>query len=125
VNAALLAPAGTGTLPGTVTLELLLPSVTPNPPAGAAPLRVTVQLAVPGALTLTGTQDKPLSVTVGRGWLIVIVPPVPVIGIENPEAFDAMAALIEICALVAVVPAAIVKEAMATGPLPIGVVLVP
>jgi hypothetical protein len=43
-------------------LELLSDSVTANPPLGAASLRVTVQVEVPGAFTLAGVQDKPLSV---------------------------------------------------------------
>jgi hypothetical protein len=62
VNWALLDPAGTVTLPGTVTLELLSDSVTANPPLGAALLRATVQVEVPGAFTLAGVQDKPLGV---------------------------------------------------------------
>ena len=42
VNVALVALAGTVTLPGTVAAELLLDSVTCAPPAGAGPLSVTV-----------------------------------------------------------------------------------
>ena len=61
-NWALLDPAGTVTLPGTVTLELLSDSATANPPLGAALLRATVQVEAPGAFTLAGVQDKPLSV---------------------------------------------------------------
>src|SRR3989442_341858 len=45
VNGALVAPAGTVTLPGTVAAELSLDSVTCAPPAGAGPLRVTVPVA--------------------------------------------------------------------------------
>ena len=62
VNWALLEPAATVTLPGSVTLALLSDSVTANPPAGAAPLSVTVQVEVPGAFTLAGVQDRPLRV---------------------------------------------------------------
>ncbi len=43
-------------------MELLADSVTANPPLGAALLRVTVQVEVPGAFTLAGVQDKPLRV---------------------------------------------------------------
>jgi hypothetical protein len=43
-------------------LELLSDSATANPPLGAALLRVTVQAEAPGAFTLAGVQDKPLSV---------------------------------------------------------------
>jgi len=39
---ALVAPAGTVTLPATVAAELLLDSVTCAPPSGAGPLSVTV-----------------------------------------------------------------------------------
>ena len=62
VNWALLEPAATVTYPGSVTLELLSDSVTASPPLGAALLRVTVQVDAPGAFTLAGVQDKPLSV---------------------------------------------------------------
>jgi hypothetical protein len=61
VNWALLDPAGTVTLPGSVTLALLSDSVTANPPVGAVSFSVTVQVDVPGALTLAGVQDRPLS----------------------------------------------------------------
>ena len=63
VNAAVVAPAGTVTLPGTVVLALLLESVTANPPAGAAALSVTVQEEDPGAFTVPGEQLKLLSVS--------------------------------------------------------------
>lgn len=42
VKVAVVAPAVTVTLGGTVTAALLLESVTPNPPAGAAAVSVTV-----------------------------------------------------------------------------------
>jgi hypothetical protein len=77
VNPVLLAPAGTVTLPGTVTLELLSDSATANPPPGAAPLSVTVHEDDPGALTLPGAHDRLLNVTGGGGWFTVIVPPEP------------------------------------------------
>ena len=44
VNEALVRPAPTPTLPGTVMLALLLDKVTVAPPAGAAAVSVTVQL---------------------------------------------------------------------------------
>jgi hypothetical protein len=62
VNWALLAPATTVTLAGTVTLALLFWSVTPKPPIAAGPLSVTVHDDDPGAFTLAGVQDKLLSV---------------------------------------------------------------
>ena len=60
VNAALLCPAPTVTLGGTVTLVLLLASTTLTALAGAA-LKVTVQAYVPGPLTLAVAQFRPLS----------------------------------------------------------------
>ena len=42
LNVALLAPAGTITLEGTLAAALLLESMTCTPPAGAGPLNVTV-----------------------------------------------------------------------------------
>ena len=55
VNVALVALAGTVTLPGTVAAELLLDSVTCAPPAGAGPFSLTVPVgeAVP-PVTLAG-----------------------------------------------------------------------
>jgi len=62
VKVALVAPAGTVTLAGTVaTVASLLESVTTAPPAGAAALRVTVPIEVLPLVTLTGlrlTEDK-------------------------------------------------------------------
>jgi hypothetical protein len=58
VNEALVIPAPTPTLPGTVMLALLLDSVTVEPPAGAAEVKVTVQVEAPGALTVAGEQLK-------------------------------------------------------------------
>jgi len=60
LNAALLCPAPTLTLVGTVTLVLLLDSVTLTALAGAA-LMVTVQAEVPGPLTLAVEQFRLLS----------------------------------------------------------------
>ena len=64
VNDALLSPAPTPTFPGTVMLPLLLDRVTVAPPAGAAAVKVTVQLEVPGAFTVAGEQFKLLGCTV-------------------------------------------------------------
>ena len=51
-----MSPAPTLTLAGTVMLALLLDSATEAPPEGAAAVRVTVQLEVPGAFTVEGEQ---------------------------------------------------------------------
>ena len=63
VKAAVVAEAATVTFGAdNVALALLLDRVTDTPPAGAAADRVTVQLAVPGALMVDGVQTSPLTV---------------------------------------------------------------
>lgn len=57
MNAALLSPEPMLTLPGTVTIELLLASETLTAPDAAA-VRVTVQLTGPGPFTVAGVQVK-------------------------------------------------------------------
>ncbi len=55
VNVALVAPAATATVDGTwATVVLLLESATVAPPAGAAPLRVTVPVEELPPTTLVG-----------------------------------------------------------------------
>jgi hypothetical protein len=64
-NVAVVLPAGTVTLPGTVaTAVLLLDRVTTAPPAGAAALRVTVPVDVPPPPTLVGRRLIDVSVGV-------------------------------------------------------------
>jgi hypothetical protein len=62
-NVALVAPAATVTLPGTVAAALLLDSVTAAPPAGAAPLNVTVPVDAFPPATLVGLSESAESVT--------------------------------------------------------------
>lgn len=57
VNVALFVPVLTVTLPGTVTLVLLLDNVTPRELV-AAPVRVTVHSEVPGVFTIAGEQVR-------------------------------------------------------------------
>ena len=68
---ALLAPAATVTLAGTLaTVGLLLESVTIAPPAGAAAVRLTVPVAAFGPTTLLGltdTADKLAAAVSARG----------------------------------------------------------
>ena len=69
VNVALVAPAGTVTLAGTLAAAvLLLESVTSAPPDGAGPLNVTVPVedCVP-PITLVGLSVSDESVTAGGG----------------------------------------------------------
>jgi hypothetical protein len=54
-------PARTVTLEGTITVELLLESAISVPPAGAAPLMVTVQVEVPGPVIVEGLQPRPVA----------------------------------------------------------------
>src|SRR6266850_192105 len=66
VNVALVAPAGTATLEGTLAAPLLLESATCAPPAGAGPLSVTVPVedCVP-PITLVGFRVSEDRVGVG------------------------------------------------------------
>ena len=67
VKVALVAPAGTVTLAGTVaTAVLLLDSVTTAPPLGAAPLRVTVPCEELPPVTLLGFSVSEDRVTAGE-----------------------------------------------------------
>jgi hypothetical protein len=125
VNAAVVAPAGTVTLPGTVVLALLLESVTANPPAGAAALSVTVQEEDPGVFTVPGEQLKLFNVTGGESCVIAIVAPAPEAAIWALEESVASTLVSVTGTLVLAVPEAIVKVAWATDPLPMTVVFRP
>jgi hypothetical protein len=57
----LLCPTVMVALPGTVTLALLLARAMVAPPEGAVAVKLTVQVAVPGAFTVAGEQLKLLS----------------------------------------------------------------
>jgi hypothetical protein len=61
VNPAVVALGTIVTVAGTAASALLLDSVTKTPPDGAGPLNVTVQVDVPGALTVDGAHEMPLS----------------------------------------------------------------
>ncbi len=61
VNAALLAPAATVTAAGTVTAVLLEARLTANPPLGAAPFRLAVQLSVPAPVIDALEQESALN----------------------------------------------------------------
>jgi hypothetical protein len=127
VNPAVDDPDGTVTEVGIETLELFFERDTTCPPLGAAPLKVTVQLADPGGVRVPGVQLKLVTVRSvgGGGCEMVTVPLLLEDGIEVPEADDAD--VFEICTTldVAAVPAAMVTLTTATTPFAIGVVLNP
>ena len=67
VKLALVLPAGTATLAGTLAAPLLLESVTWAPPAGAGPLSVTVPVEDPKGPPTTLFGLNVSEATVGRG----------------------------------------------------------
>ena len=67
-NLALVAFAGTNTVPGTATATLLLARFTLNPPLGAAALSVNVQPLVPDPPMDALLQVNPLSVAETSDW---------------------------------------------------------
>jgi hypothetical protein len=71
VNPALVALAGTVSVVGTVTAELLLERLTLKPPLGAASVSVTVQASVPAPVMDALPQDNALSAA------LLDAPPVP------------------------------------------------
>ena len=80
VNVALVAPAGTNTLDGTLADPLLLESATIAPPAGAAALNFTVPVEASNPpTTLLGFKLSETTVGNGRGFtvrmVVLAVPP--------------------------------------------------
>jgi len=116
VNVAVVAAAATVTDGGTVSNRLLLERATAVPPVGAAPLNVTVQLAVPEPARLVGRHAREVR-TVGGGPPPITTPPVGESVIALPNAEDARLLLIPIVVLVT--PEAIVRFRTATVPLDI------
>jgi len=113
VNGALEAPAATTTDAGRVTAALPLASVTVTALV-AALLNVTVQLDVPGAVTVAGEHDKPL--TVGATWAIVIAPFEADPGTARPAGEDTLTPVTWIVAAVSGAPGATTKFAVARLP---------
>jgi len=108
------APAGTVTeAAGTGSSVLLLEVATTVPPAGAAPLNVTVQLAVPELARLLGRHAREVR-TVAERPPPLTLPPVGERVIALPAAEAPKVLLIPIAVLVT--PEAIVKFTTATTP---------
>lgn len=73
VNDALVAPAGTNTVEGTLAAALLLESATVAPPAGAARVRVTVPVEDSNPpTTLVGFSVSDARVGGGRGTGVTV-----------------------------------------------------
>jgi len=81
---ALVCPAETVTVAGTVTFALLLASERANPPLGAASAKDTLQDVLPGVLSVRLVQISPLK----EAPVVadVIVPDPSVVGIDVPDA---------------------------------------
>ena len=72
VNVALVAPAGTVTLEGTLAAPLLLESATCAPPVGAGPLNVTVPVEGFPPATLVGFSEREERVGGGGGAAVTV-----------------------------------------------------
>jgi hypothetical protein len=113
VTVALVAPAATVTLPGTVAAVLLLVSVTPNPPAGAADVNVTVPCADVPPVTLVGLTETADNEAGGGGGVtlsvaVLVAPPNAPVIVTGVDALTAVVVTVNV-ALVA--PAATVTLA--------------
>ena len=71
-NVALVAPAATVTLEGTLAAPLLLASATCAPPAGAGPLNVTVPVEEFPPATLVGFSEREERVGGGGGAAVTV-----------------------------------------------------
>jgi len=106
------AAAATMTDAGTLRIASVLVRVTVAPPAGAAPLSLTVQVELPELLKVAGRQDR--EVTVGHAPPVT-VPPVVESGMASPAAEDATLLLTPIAVVAA--PTAMVRFTTAAVPL--------
>ena len=106
---ALMAPAGTVTLEGTLAAPLLLESATCAPPAGAGPLSVTVPVEDVPPITLVGFSTS--EETVGRGGGVTVrvmavasvkVPDVPaMVAVKVPVVAALLAASVNVLVVLA------------------------
>jgi hypothetical protein len=121
VNVAVVNPALTVTEAGTVTEALLLDRLTLAPPAGAAAVRVTVQVLVPGVTTEAGVQLR----LAGCGRVMVTVPPAVITAIGSPPGVVPSAPAICTVDDVLLVVGETVNVAVATTPEAMAVVFSP
>ena len=96
VNVAVVAPTATVTDPGTLAAPLSLDNATLAPPVGAAALRVTVQLLVPGVATVAGVQLRLAGCTNGLSVMVAVrlTPPAEavIVAVVEPATVPAVAA---------------------------------
>jgi hypothetical protein len=112
VNIALVAPAATVTLAGTVAADALLERATTAPPLGAAPLSVTVPVDGDPPFTVAGfsaTEDSATAVAGSTVSNVVLV--VPLYEAEMVTGVAAVTALVVTVNVVLVAPAATVTLA--------------
>lgn len=122
MNPAVVSPAPTVTLAGTVRLALLLERGTANPPAGAAPVSETVHPVLVGVLRVVVVQPTALRPTAAGS---VMTPAPPEAGMGVPATVDATTPLTITPIEVVEGLAAIWNVATATMPSPKVVVLNP
>ncbi len=94
VKVAVVEPAATATVVGTVTAELLLARLTAKPPVAAAAFRVTVQLSVPAPVIEPLAQLSPLSTGTPvplRPTMVEEPPEELLVNVSEPEAAPAVA----------------------------------
>src|SRR5580704_11999443 len=112
VNVALVAPAATVTLAGTVAADALLERETIAPPLGAAPLSVTVPIDDVPPLTLAGLRVTEDSATAVAGFTVSkVVWVVPPYEAEMVTGVAAVTALVVTVNVALVAPAATVTLA--------------
>ena len=112
VRVAVVAPAATVTLAGTVAAEvLLLESVTTAPPAGAAALKVTVPVDELPPVTLAGFTLKLASDTTAAGFTVSVALCVPLYVPVIVTGVDVLTATVVTVNVAVVAPAATVTLA--------------
>src|SRR5438445_1353844 len=102
VNVALVALAGTVTLPDTVAAELLLDSVTCAPPVGAGPSSVTVPVELLPPVTVVGFTASEVRRTLGTTVSVAVrvAPPYDAETVTDVEAATTLVVIVNV-ALVA------------------------